>query len=138
MTLNFILLDAGGALIFIIPLLFVIHISTTLLIEGGVLYWFKYGKLKKCFFDAFVANLASLILGLLFHESMRNMADALTKDDYLYNVVLLALFYGLTVFVEGCVLVMLRKNIPGLKLVLAVLLMNLITYFGLFLIQQFV
>lgn len=137
MTPNFILLDAGQGLI-IIPIFFILHVGSTLLIEGGVLYAMKYGTFKKCTFDAFIANLSSFIIGLFFIFPIQNFVfNNFGYDNKGLNLlILLSFFYLLTIIVEGAALKLLNKTYPNKKLIAATLLINLITYCTLFLILQ--
>jgi hypothetical protein len=139
MTHPYILLDAAQGLI-IIPVFFILHLGTTLLIEGGLLYSFQYSTFKKCLLHAFIANISSLILGLFLMSPVQQLVIGICgyQDRETNLLVLLALLYLLTVLIEGIALRLLNKPFPVRKLIIATLLMNLITYGTLFIILQFI
>lgn len=136
MTLKFILLDGAQGLI-IIPVFFLIHLISTLLIEGSVLYFFKYKMFLQCLYDAFIANLSSLIIGLLLYFQFQKLSEYLVQnrsDNRL--LILLLIYYFQTVIVEGVLLKYLNKTFPTRKLIVANILMNLLTYATLYLILK--
>lgn len=133
MTLRLFLLDGAQGLI-LIPFFFLLHVVTTLFIEGTVLYSFKYKAFKRCLTDAFIVNLCSLIIGLFLMNPFQTIARNFdNRDDVTpYTLVLLLLFFIETVLVEGLILRLLNKTYPVKKLVLATLIMNIITYIALY------
>jgi len=135
MTNNFILLDAGGALI-ILPFYFILHLITTVFIEGSVLYLFKYKTYNKCLTDAFQVNLYSLIIGLFLMRPVSSFVYYLCKGNNLYFT--LFLYYLITILIEGLTLKLLNKTFPLIKLIAADLLMNLITYITLYIILEYI
>lgn len=136
MNLNFILLDGAQGSI-VIPFFLIAHIVFTFFVEGGILRYFNYGTYKKCFTDAFIINLCSLIIGLFLAVPFYNLTRSVTGYPYSWEIpMLLGLFYIQTIICEGLILHWLNRAFPIKKLVIATLLMNLCTYLALYLILE--
>ncbi|MCZ8217365.1 MAG: hypothetical protein O9262_14060 [Cyclobacteriaceae bacterium] len=134
MRLTTILLDGAQGLI-IIPFYFLVHMTTTVFIEGGILFYFKYKPFKKCLGDAFIVNLCSLVVGLFLIVPFQSIGRHAFPDSRISGVIItLSLFYIQTILVEGLVLKLLNKSYPFNKMIPANLLMNFITYVILYLI----
>lgn len=139
MPLNFILLDGAQGLI-LIPIFFLAHVISTLLIEGTILYFFKYKTFKKSLWDAFLVNLCSLVIGLLLLSPFNAIAQSprvanMIGDNYVLEMLtVLGLFFVQTIIVEGVMLRLFNKSFPMGRLIAATLIMNLITYTTLYFI----
>jgi hypothetical protein len=135
MTLHYFFLDGAQGLI-IIPFLFIAHLVFTPLAEGTILYFFKYNRYKNCLLDALLANLASLIVGLFLLKPFNRVANSLIASEREAEqfIIILLLFYVQTVLTEWGILKLLNRKFSGLKLILPVLLMNLLTYIVLYFI----
>lgn len=132
MILKLFLLDGAQAII-IVPFFFLLHMVTTVFIEGGILYAFRYKKFKKCCTDALIVNLCSLAVGLILLETFRAISHRIHSG---VNPLFISLFlyYIQTIIVEGILLKLLNKTYPIKKLIVADLVMNLVTYFTLYII----
>lgn len=135
MILDIFLLDGAQGLI-IIPFYFFLHVVSTVLIEGSVLYLFKYNRFGRSCRDAFLVNGASLVIGLILLTTFEDITESVTLhfDPLLFT---LGLYYIQTIIVEGFILWRLDKTFPILRLIPAVLIMNAITYFTLYLIMTY-
>lgn len=129
MVTQAIFLDAAQALI-VVPSFFIAHLIGTILIEGGMLYLFKYGNIKKSLLHAFFINLASLAVGLI-------LFDGYVEEGR--ELVVITTYFGITILIEGIVLWLLDKKFPIKKAIGVNLFMNIITYALLYiiLINQF-
>jgi hypothetical protein len=135
MILEIFLLDGAQGLV-TIPFYFFLHVATTVLIEGSVLYLFKYNKFGRSCRDVFLVNGASLVIGLLLLSTFDDITELMTLrfDPLLFT---LGLYYIQTIIVEGIGLWLLDKTFPIKRLIPAVLIMNVITYFTLYLILKY-
>jgi hypothetical protein len=129
-----ILLDGAQGLI-IIPFFFVLHMLSTILIEGSILYWFDYKPFKKSLWDAFLINLCSLIIGVLCLSTFENWAHHFNKGKN-HLLILLGIFFIQTVLIEGFALRWLNKEFPPQKAILSNLIMNVLTYIVLYFILK--
>ena len=138
MILNAILLDGAQGLLLIIPIAFILHLVLTVLVEGLVLFYFKYGSYKKCTVTLVLANFISLVLGLVSMSFFLSISSSIKHVDgtEINLIVLLTLFYLESVILEGIILKVSNKNFKVKNLIPAVLLMNLITYVPIYLIMR--
>jgi len=127
--LKLFLLDAGGAgLVIAVLLMFMV---AAIVIEAVIMLLMKYNKIGKALLDSLVINLVSLGAGytvLYFYTSLD-----LTSDELL-NLFLLFL---LTVLTEGITLFLLNRSKPVNKTVLVAVVINLVTYLGLYFMNYF-
>ena len=135
-VLRTVLLDGAQGLI-VLPFFFLVHLVSTFLIEGAILYFFRYKNFKKSLLDALIVNLCSLIVGILLF----NVFDQLIRKLSLHSnfselIALLALYYLQTIAVEGLLLRWLNKTFATKKLIGVTLLMNLVTYLTLYLVLR--
>jgi hypothetical protein len=130
MILKLFLLDGAQGLI-ILPFFFLLHMVSTIFIEGGILYLFGYKKFGKSCLDALIVNICSLAFGLMCLSIIRGLTPHIhIRVDPLF--ISLFLYYIQTIIVEGILLKVLNKSFPLKKLIVADLLMNLVTYFTLY------
>lgn len=129
MTLNTILLDGAQGLI-VIPLYFIAHVLGTMVLEGAILYWFKYDTFKKCVNAALAANIVSFIVGIfLFFTVHQVSADIAGEGNYEQQMWIKLIFlFVITLIVEFLVLRFKNRDFPGGKIVLPLLLGNVLTY----------
>jgi hypothetical protein len=123
------LLDAGGAGLVVFVLLF--FMFAAIVTEAVIILLMKYNNAGKAFLDSLVINLVSLGAGyvvLYFYSSL---------DLYTNELLNLFLLYLLTVLIEGITLYLLNRNKPLNKTILVAIVINLITYLGLFLLYDF-
>lgn len=127
--MKFYLLDAGGAgLVVFVLLLFMFAAIVT---EAVIMLLMKYNKAGKAFLDSLVINLVSLGVGyvVLYFNSSLDL-----NSNELLNLFLLFL---LTVLIEGITLYLLNRNKPLNKTILVAIVINLITYLGLYFIYGY-
>ncbi len=93
------------------------------LIEAIYLYLSKWGSVWVCFLDAFLANLASVFVGVLLLAFSLRLLALLFNEGILF----LALNYVLSVLVEGGVLGVMRRR-GALVSLRTAFLMNLFSY----------
>ena len=123
--MNFYLLDAGGVGLVIGFL--VLFILLAIVLEGVTLILLKYNKPGRSFLDAFVINIASLLVGYLISNFTYNGLD-FTNNSYLDFF----LIYLITVAVEFAVLYLLNRKKPIKKTLIAAVVINLVSYALLF------
>jgi hypothetical protein len=136
MPLQIFLLDGAQGLI-IFPIVFLFDVIFTVLIEAFILYLYRYADFMRCWRDSFWINLISLVAGLVVMYPFSFLADAWTNDSFSHGLVLLGLFYIETIIIEFYTLYWFNKSYPIKKLLPVTLLMNLITYFIIYLILMF-
>ncbi len=131
--MKYYLLDGVGAgfllYFFLLGLAFIV---VAILTEAFVMQQMKYHPgYKKCFLQSLVANLVSLAAGYVLVESG-------TGGDLfqINNLAGLAILFGMTVVLEGLILYLMNKNIPIMKTLKVVVVMNLVSYAIAFLLIQ--
>ena len=116
----FILLDAGGAFLLIIPVVMILFIVGIIFLEAWVLFAFRYNTFKRSLRDAMLANVLSLFVGIfcvnLFHPM------------HIDNPKNLLLLFVITLVTEGGLLLALSKGQNAGKTMLANVLMNVASY----------
>lgn len=130
MKLSVILLDAAGVeLLVVVPALFILHFAFTLAVEGYVLLKFAISEsYKKAIYLAFLANLASFLVGLLTIGFMKDLVRSVGGGEYWSFYMAITIYFLETLLVEGLVLRLLQKNTSITHFIGALLTMNVITY----------
>lgn len=134
--MKWILLDGAQGLL-IIPVFFIGHVIFTLFVEGLMLTAANYKPRRESFFDVFLANLASLITALFCIYFFNSIAESITENRTAGLLITLFLFYIQTVITEWFTLHFRNRNYPKRKLTGVVLAMNLVTYFAIFLVIEY-
>ncbi len=125
--MNLYLLDAGGAgLFFGMTIVFMI---IAIVVEAVIMLVMKYNSPGKCFFDSFIANLGSLVVGYILLFTGIDMA--LSSDSTVLNLVLL---FGLTVVLEFGILFLLNRKQKTGRTFLVSVIMNIASYIILYLL----
>jgi hypothetical protein len=124
------LLDAGGAGLYLAFALFAgtIFILCAVLLEGLVMILMKYSSGGKPFWDAFIVNLVSLVIGFILIGIDPDFFDIGTLQG-------LAILFGVTMLVETPLLYLRNKTKPFSKTVLVSLVMNILSYILLYFIN---
>lgn len=120
MRFPFILLDAGGAFLLLIPVLLILFMVGIIFLEAFIMKVFNYAVFKRCLRDSAIANLFSLGMGI--------MVSLMLSRFHLSQLILLILFFLLTIAAEMSALLLLNKTGPKKQIVLASLVMNLASY----------
>jgi len=120
-------LDAGGAgLIFVAIGVVLIFIAIAILVEALLMKSFKYNNFKKSVIDSTVANLVSLVAGILLLNSFGDAFDIKSNGGF-------AAMFGVTVVIEFVVLYLLNKKHSLKSTATVCILMNILTYVILYL-----
>ncbi len=134
MNLHFILLDVAQGIVMLTPF-FIVHILLTIFIEAWVLSKFHSLTFKKSALYSFEMNLVSLIAGLLLFQFFKDLAGEM---DFDYRAVLLVgLFFILSLIVEFLVIRLVCKSYPIKSLLKALIIGNILTY-ALFILILFI
>ena len=115
-----ILLDAGGAFLLIIPVVMILFMVAIIFLEGWILFAFGYNVFKRCLRDAMLANIVSLVLGMI--------TMSLAGSTFMNGYVLFGILFLITLISEGLFLVLINKEQPFKKIILANLVMNVASY----------
>ena len=119
--MNFYLLDAAGAGLVLGFL--VIFMLLAIFAEAITLLLLKYNNAGRCFLDALLVNIASLIVGFFIARYNSTGLD-MTENSYLD----LFLLFLITTVVEFAVLYLLNRKKPVSKTIIAAIAMNLVSY----------
>ena len=125
------LLDAAGPeILFLVPIAFILFLFVWGLVEGFVIYLFKINKFWRSIWHAMLINLASVVVGFIIMNTTNGTAveQYLEIDegpDYLSGW---AIYWVVSVLVEGLLLKALNRNDSWGKIFGASLVMNIITY----------
>lgn len=134
-----ILLDGAQGLI-LIPIYFIVHVIFTVLVEGSLLYAFRYQRFKKSLLTAFKVNLVSLITGIplinVFSEWSRDLEGVF--PDITHHTWIIVIYFFQTFLVEYVALILFNKRYSRWKLLGVNLLMNVITYIGIVAILEYI
>jgi len=125
--MKFFLLDGGGAgLLYIGLFLLLVFTALAILLEALIMVMFKYNLFKKALGHSSVANLASLAAGFVLISSAEDVFNLDDLSGY-------AAFFGVTVAIELLILYLCNKQKPFQRTLLVCVVMNLVTYFFLYL-----
>lgn len=114
------LLDAGGVVFVVLPVMFFIALVVIIFLEGMVLAMAKYASFKRSLRDSLLANLVSLGIGFI-------AAFVLGDWEPMYEYPIL-IFFILSLLAESAVILPLRgQNAIG-KTLLLILGMNVLSY----------
>lgn len=113
-----IILDAGGAFLLVVPVFLILFMAIAVFMEAGILMLFGYQQYKVAVRHALLANVVSLVVGILMYQLVDNFPFML----------LFAAYYVVTFLVEFGMLASLNKELPIAKLLLASLTMNVASY----------
>lgn len=123
-----IILDSGGVLLLAAPILFAVFLAIIVYVESWILSVFIEAPYKKLWIQSLIANLASLGTGLLMIPVL---------DDKIGGVEDLPTFLVATLIVETTILYFFNRTVRFRLILYGSVLMNLITYFILFLMMWF-
>jgi len=127
--MKFFLLDGAGALIIIIPIL-IVAMFVVILVEAGIIVYFKLNNFKRALAYSSIVNIASLAVGFVLVPALeRRFHNEIEKE----SLWVWLLFFITTVLTEGLLLMLMIKKAPKQKVWLAVIVMNVITYLLLYL-----
>ena len=126
-------LDAGGILL--VPVAIIGFIVIAVLLEAVIMLLFKLNKFGKCVLDSFIVNVVSLIAGFILRSAFGNIG---TERNIVTTVVTTwVIIFAITVVIEGLLLMLLNKKKPRQKIWLVTVVMNLASYFILYLMFTF-
>jgi len=127
--MKFFLLDGAGALIIIIPIL-IVAMFVVILVEAGIIVYFKLNNFKRALAYSSIVNIASLAVGFVLVPALERRSHNEIEKESLW---VWLLFFITTVLTEGLLLMLMIKKAPKQKVWLAVIVMNVITYLLLYL-----
>ncbi len=109
-------LDAGGPILLVIPIAFLLFMLIISFAEGFMISKFLKRKLGWATGVSFTANIASAIVGYFILSSFKEIPMQLFA------------LYLVTIIVEGIILFLFNKGKDISRVILATLLMNIISY----------
>jgi hypothetical protein len=116
-------LDAGGAFLFEYVVLAFLAVAT--LAEAVVMILMKFNNAAKCFLDAFIVNLASLLAG---YALLRFMQKSDGREEYTGQTLELVVMFLVTIIIEGLLLMLLNKKKKPGETWLVTFTMNVVSY----------
>ena len=122
--MNVPLLDAGGVLLF--GYVVILFLVTATVIEAFVMTFMKFNKVGKCFLDAVLLNITSLVIGYLllgFAETISNKFGNTLQD-----FVMIMIMFLITMLIEGGLLLLLNRGKRAKQVWLTTFVMNLVSY----------
>ena len=121
--MNFFILDAGAP--FLLEFVMLIFLVLATVVEAIVLIIMKFNSPAKCFLDALLVNLGSLVAGyLLLNYVSFEGRNAEGNDRWME----LAVMFAVTVIVEGLLLMLLNRKKPVKSVWLGALAINVVSY----------
>ncbi|HYC40922.1 MAG TPA: hypothetical protein VEB63_10610 [Chitinophagaceae bacterium] len=121
--MHFFLLDAGGA--YLGYMLGLIFLGLATLLEAIVLLVMKFNNAARCFLDALVVNLVSLVAGYLLIRFALPNSEISEGSGALQD---LGIMFVATMIVEGSLLMLLNRSKTAGRVWTAALVMNVVTY----------
>ncbi len=122
--MHFHLLDAGGA--FLLEYLILLFLALATLVEAIVMIIMKFNLAGKCFLDALLVNIASLLAGFFLFRYVERIGGDYGHESRRWLEILV--MFLVTMVIEGPLLALLNKQKPARQVWLVTLVMNLVTY----------
>lgn len=112
------LLDAGGPLLLLVPLIFFMLIAV--LGEAWIMKLLDYNNFGRCFSDSLRMNLTSLVAGFVMFDFVNEKIGS--------NIGIFIFFFLVTLLIEGIILYLFNRDKPLKQTVNATLITNLASY----------
>lgn len=122
--MNFTLLDGGGA--FLLGYLIILFLVAAIVSEAIVMILLKFNKAGKCFLDALLINIASLVAGYLLLDPVQNISDKFGSRLQIFAEILI--MFLITLLIEAGLLMLLNKAKNSKQVWLTAFIMNLVSY----------